>query len=338
MNRMIAAFVALALLAGGIAALFLNRTPVDSGAAVEPSPIAVEPATGDQVAVGEISDEVDAANDPSPVMSPAKRIRGGTAAAQDLTKAEFELPPSGNETADKLIRRVEKALAGDVDHLIGMSRMIRDCSRGMNSEEQLQQRLDRMAQFQSRNPGGPAMPGRGGGGSVEYESLEDMEADMWARFDECQVAKDVLDESLYEQVCRLAESGWPSARYLYAIWPPSQDSFLAIDTLEMLEYQSLALEYTWMNMQEREPLGLLAMAQSYSANRPSMFTPSNGIQGQVFLLASMKCGIDNEWLEKRSINFGQGVSRFQGRNMELPDLDEDAAALAEMFCPAQEAD
>ena len=178
------------------------------------------------------------------------------------------------------------------------------------------------------------MPGRGGG-SVEYQSFEEMEADMWAQFDECQVAKEVLDESLYEQVCRLAETGLPSARYLYSVWPPDQDSFLAVDTLAMLEYQSLALEYTWLNMQARDPLGLLAMAQSYSARRPSMFTPSSGIQGQVFLLASMKCGVDNEWLEERSLNFSQGISRFQAENTVMPSLEEDAAALAEMFCPQE---
>jgi len=270
-------------------------------------------------------------------MSPAKRIRHGTAAEQDLANATLDLPSSGNEKSDRLRNRVETALEGDIDGLIDVSRLINRCGRGMNSEEQLQARLDRAAQSHSRNPDGPIMPSRGGGGggSVEYKSFEDMEADMWARFDECQVVKNVLDESLYEQVQRLAETGLPSARYLYAIWPPDQDSLIAMDTLELFEYQSLALEYTWMNMQQRDPLGLLAMSQSYGANRPSMFTPRNPIQAQVFRLASMKCGINNKWLTDRALNFGQGFSRFQGQNTEMPSLDEDAAALAEKFCPAE---
>jgi hypothetical protein len=274
----------------------------------------------------------DTGDDGAGTMAPAKRIRHGTASGQELANTVFDLPSSGNEEVDKLIRRAEKALAGDIDALIDLARLIDGCQRGMSSEEQLQQRLDRMAQFQSRNPGGPAMPGRGGG-SVEFESFEELEADMWARFDECQVSKEVLDESLYEQVSRLAEAGVPSARYLYAVWPPNQDSFLDVDVLELLEYQSLALDYTWLNMQERNPLGLLAMSQSYGARRPSMFTPGNGIQSQVFLLASMKCGVDNKWLERRSLNFEQSVSRFQGQGTEMPSLDDEAAALAEMFCP-----
>ena len=108
-----------------------------------------------------------------------------------------------------------------------------------------------------------------------------------------------------------------------------------MDTLELLEYQSLALEYTWMNMQERNPLGLLAMSQSYSANRPAMFTPRNGIQSQVFRLASMKCGIDNEWLTNRAMNFGQGFNRFQAEHTGMPSLEDDAEALAERFCPRE---
>ena len=49
----------------------------------------------------------------------------------------------------------------------------------------------------------------------------------------------------------------------------------------------------------------------------------------------MKCGVDNEWLEERSLNFSQGMSRFQAENTMMPSLEEDAAALAEMFCPQE---
>ena len=111
-----------------------------------------------------------------------------------------------------------------------------------------------------------------------------------------------------------------------------------VDSLELLEYQSLALEYTWMNLQERDPLGVLAMSQSYGTRPRGLFTPANFVQSQVFLLASMQCGVDNEWLSNRAVNFGQGFSRFQARYTETPDLDGDAAAIAEMFCPVQSED
>jgi hypothetical protein len=272
----------------------------------------------------------------STAMPPARRIRHGTAIAQDLSNAVIDLPSSGNERSDRLRRRVEAALEGDVDGLIDLSRKINQCGRGMGSEAQVQARLDRAAEIIARNPDAPIRSSRGGGGgSVEYQSVEDMEADLWAQFDGCRVVKDVMDETLYEQVSRLAETGVPSARYLYAVWPPDQDSLLEVDSLELLEYQSLALEYTWMNMQARNPLGLLAMSQSYSANRPAMFTPRNGIQSQVFRLASMKCGIDNEWLTNRAMNFGQGFSRFQAEHTGMPSLEDDAAVLAERFCPRE---
>ena len=274
-------------------------------------------------------------SDPTLGMSPARRIHHGIAMDQELSNATIDLPPTGNEETDRLQRRVEAALDGDIDSLIGVSRKINQCTVGMSSEEQFQARLDRAAKAFARNPNAPVFSSRGGhgGGGVQYKSFEDLEADMWARFDECQVIRDVMDETLHEQVARLAESGMPSARYLYSVWPPDQDSLLAVDPLEVLEYQSLAFEYTWMNMQERNPLGLLAMSQSYSAFRPPMFTPRNVIQSQVFRLASMKCGIDNEWLTDRALNFGQGVSRFQAQHTGMPSLDEDAEILAERFCP-----
>ena len=309
-------------------------------------PAGNQPATVTETA--EISGTVDAApevretepqteTEPLVNMSPARRIRHGTAIEQDLSNAVIDLPPTGNVETDRLQKRVEAALDGHVDSLIGISRKINQCSVGMSSEERFQARLDRAAKSFARNPNAPIFSARGshGGGGVQYKSFEDLEADMWARFDECQVVRDVMDETLHEQVTRLAESGLPSARYLYSVWPPDQDSLLAVNTLEVLEYQSLALEFTWMNMQERNPLGLLAMSQSYNAFRPPMFTPRNVVQSQVFRLASMKCGIDNEWLTDRALNFQQGTGRFQAEHTGMPSLDEDAEILAERFCPRQ---
>ena len=336
MNRYVLIALAGALLIGGTLAWWLAR---DSAVGGQPSaPLTMQENSGSAQPPAPVEEQASAAGEQRPErMSPAKRIRHGSAIEQDLASTAFELPPSGNEKVDRINTRVEAALEGDIDELIDMTRMINRCGRGMDSEDQMLARLERAVQAHSRNPDGPIMPARGGGpgsgGGVQYQSFEDMEAEMWARFDECQVVKQVLNETLYEQVSRLAETGLPSARYLYAVWPPAEDSLLTVDTLALLEYQSLALEYTWMNMQERDPLGLLAMSQSYGASRPSMFTPRNALQSQVFRLASMKCGVDNEWLSERALNFGQGFGRFQSRNTGLPSRENDAAALAEMFCP-----
>lgn len=136
-------------------------------------------------------------------------------------------------------------------------------------------------------------------------------------------------------IARLADDGLPSARYLYSIWPPYDSVFGAVDSLELLRYQSLVLEYTWRNMQERVSLGVLAMSQSYGTVPTGLFTTSNLVQSQVFLLASMKCGVNNEWLSDQVVSFGQGFSRFLAENSNIPDLDNDAAAIAEMFCRKQ---
>ena len=332
MPKIIAATVMAVALIGGLAAWYFNTkqeitVPKAAGEVTEQTtPETTLTVAGDPTGSEQI--------DQPQTMSPAKRIRHGTAAEQEPESTTFETPVYGNEKSGKLQRQFSAALDGEIEELIRITRLINECRRGFNSEEQLQQRLDLMAQRGAQSGEMPSRGGRGGGGgSVEFQSFEELEARMWSQYDQCQVSKEVLDESLHEQIERLAESGLASARYLYAVWPPGEDMLEVVDTLEMLEYQSLALEYTWMNMNERDPLGLLAMAQSYGSNRSPMFTPPNRIQSQVFLLASMKCGIDNEWLEQRSLNFGQSFSRFQARHTEVPSLDEDATALAEMFCP-----
>lgn len=334
MPKILVVAVLIVALVVGLVAWYLNTPGENAGLA--PMDDVVEQ-TKPETALPAIGDSAEPEQpEPRQTMSPAKRIRHGTAVEQKLENAEIETPPLGNEKSDKLLQKVNAAMDGQIDELIQITRLINDCRRGFNSEEQLQQRLDFMAQRGAQSGNLPARGGRGGGGgSVEFQSFEELEASLWKQYDQCQVSKEVLDESLHEQIERLAESGLASARYLYAVWPPGEDMLEVVDTLEMLEYQSLALEYTWMNMNEREPLGLLAMAQSYGSMRTPMFTPPNRIQSQVFLLASMKCGIDNKWLEERSLNFGQGFSRFQGQNTEVPSLDEDAVALAEMFCPRQ---
>jgi hypothetical protein len=307
-------------------------TPADNGA------VAVEPAGAPPASALTTAEEPEA-----PAMqSPARRIQHGTAVEQESAGNETRVQAARSPGQEKLHSRVESALEGNIDDLVALTRLITTCARGYDDEQQLQRRLDRMARGESG--GGRSMfAGRGNraapGGSAEQQgTLEQREADMWKQFDQCQASKDLLDDDLRGEIARLAEAGQPSARYLYAIWPPYDSVFELVDSLELLEYQSLALEYTWMNLQERDPLGVLAMSQSYG-NRPSgLFTPANRVQSQVFLLASMQCGVDNEWLSNRAVNFGQGFSRFQAENTEVPDLDADAAAIAEMFCPVPETD
>lgn len=277
------------------------------------------------------------------MQSPARRIRHGVAAEQEETGAKDPNKEPLSPRHERLNNRVESALEGNIDDLVAITRLVTTCARGYSNEEELQRMLDRMARFGEAGGGRSMFAGRAGpggpGGAINQQSTpEEREAAMWSQFDQCQSSKDVLNEDLQEEIARLAEAGQPSARYLYAIWPPYDSVFDLVDSLELLEYQSLALEYTWMNLQERDPLGVLAMSQSYGTRPSGLFTPANRVQSQVFLLASMQCGIDNEWLSNRAVNFGQGFSRFQASNTEVPDLDADAAAVADMFCPLPEAD
>lgn len=332
MRRILALALVALLIGGAFSAWWIaGRLQIPTGGET-PAPRAASAPAGDAPAAppAGIAEAAETPAPPPPSAPPARRVRHGVAAPDDSPSAAEEPGVAGDEKADRLVRQVEKALGGDTDELVALSRLLAQCSR-LNSEDQVLRRLERMARFEGQLPGGPR--GRADGGSVEFRSFEDMESDAWARFDECQAAREVLDADLYEQIERLAEQGVAPARYLYAVWSPAQDDFGSVSALELLEYQTRALEFTWANMEQRDPLGLLAMSQSYSAFRPSLFTPTNLVQGQVFLLAAMKCGIDNDWLAERAVEFGQGFSRFQAENTRLPSLEQDAAALAGMFCP-----
>ena len=333
LQKLVPVALAISALAAGAYYWQSSRAPVEDEA---PGPTGDASAAIEPAGAPLSSAETTAAEPETPSMqSPARRIQHGTAVEQENAGSADRAMASESPRHEKLHSRLQSALEGDIDELMALTRLITTCARGYDDEQQLQRRLDRMARGESGGRVGRGAPGR----PVEQQGTpEEREAAMLKQFDQCQASKDLLDDDLRDEIARLAEAGQPSARYLFAIWPPYDSVFDLVDSLELLEYQSLALEYTWMNLQERDPLGVLAMSQSYGTRPSGLFTPANRVQSQVFLLASMQCGVDNEWLSNRAVNFGQGFSRFQAENTEVPDLDANAAAIAEMFCPIPEAD
>ena len=112
----------------------------------------------------------------------------------------------------------------------------------------------------------------------QFESTDQYSDFLWQRFEQCSSIRDRLEGNLRGDLARMAENGSVTARYLYAMWPPA--SYLGSAELDVmqdwLEYQDRALEFTWQNLFEHEPLGLLAMGQSFASARPLVRSQHRG--------------------------------------------------------------
>ncbi|KAA9130986.1 hypothetical protein F3N42_11595 [Marinihelvus fidelis] len=97
-----------------------------------------------------------------------------------------------------------------------------------------------------------------------------------------------------EDIKRLAQSGDVVARYIYALWPPelaNEDSPLLAQT----EWELLARDFIFQNIESGEPLGLVALGGSYNSGT---FTPQNNALGLGLLMAAANCGLVHPPTEK----------------------------------------
>lgn len=90
-----------------------------------------------------------------------------------------------------------------------------------------------------------------------------------------------------EDIKRLAQAGDVMARYIYSLWPPD----LATESSPLLtqtEWELLAKDFTFGNIESGEPLGLRALGLSYYSGT---FTPQNSALGMGLLMAATSCGL-----------------------------------------------
>jgi hypothetical protein len=151
-------------------------------------------------------------------------------------------------------------------------------------------------------------------------------------YDQCLVIRSIFKNDLHKQIARQAAKGNKVARYLYAMWPPSLGGRFRTGKMpEWLEYQNQALAYTWKNIDEGEPLGLLAFGQSFSNSSGGLFTPINLRYAQVFFLAANKCGLESAWLETEISKYIVDLSVDIG-GTKLGRMEIHADELEELFC------
>lgn len=221
-------------------------------------------------------------------------------------------------------RMLESALNGEAEKAINISRLARQCNQQM-TEEWVRIRLEKMSKADFNTHTTHSF---GNGETRSFNSFQEYESTLWAEFDQCRSIQSLFNDDLRERLQYLAENGNVVARYLYAMWPPKQGGLGSEETLQVLEYQNRALEYTWLNIDEDEPLGVLAFGQSFDAGAPGLFTPRNFVQNEIFLLAAKKCGLGGPWLESKVAEIRQ---TWIGRVGDVP-FEESADDIKELFC------
>lgn len=260
-----------------------------------------------------------------PVMKYAKSLTHVPANLQpEQTHREIDL--AFQESTKEIL---ESALKGNTENAINFVGLTRQCLATLaQSEAQLKRNLDSYLQ-RGFNP--ERAHYMSNGEFMQFESFEQYENHMWKQFDQCNSTSTLRNNDLRKRIARLAENGHVTARYLFAMWPPTAVAFNSDSIIDWLDYQNLALEFTWQNIEEGEPLGLLAYSQSFATFQVKYFTPSNSHYAEVFLLTAKVCGLTSTWVDEKLSKIGQRWDK-QSRQDHFENLHSSADELKEMLC------
>jgi hypothetical protein len=267
----------------------------------------------------------------------SESLKAATATEKEPTgedpSAEPESNPQDTRAIDEVLQdeyryTTESVLHGDPDSAIELGRLLDYCRSGFRSADQIQRSLESIA-GQGEWKGARNMVIRGE--SLNFKTFGEYESYLWKRHDQCTALQSVTGRKLQGDIQNAADAGDPVARYVYAMWPP-EESFGT--TAATLEYHERALEYTWRNIEEGQPLGLLALGQSYMNRGTSpLFTPWNHTLGRIFILAAAKCGLSNAWLDEEIDLMLDGLSSpHPSAQQVLGQLNSQSDELRKLYC------
>jgi hypothetical protein len=281
-------------------------------------------------------DTVGADEEPVEDMQPtrtAKRIiNSPNSLAKPAASGTAEPRPAANweneyEAADAL----EAALLGDIDEAISISDLVLDCRAGYENETVVQNNIDRMAKNAKQGRPLPGLFMSGTGSTREFKTSQEYESFVWNQYAKCQTTRTLFDKNLRNRLQQMAEAGNVHARYMYAMWVPTQSGLNNDDLLDWMTYQSHAMDFTWQNIREGEPLGLLAYGRSLEQSGHVYFTPRHTRYGPAFIMAAYKCGLDNPTVNQK---IGNMTSQWQLRNQTTASNSASSMSdlIARTFC------
>lgn len=212
--------------------------------------------------------------------TPTQPLSGRVTETPSDTEAETAQEPPPAPTRISVLDRVQSAVQGqELESAYPASLSLAECrslprsdptwdeARGaaLSSEEFLNSAVGRHVVLQRE---------------IRDVSFEQMHA-------ECGALNKRRSQSEFEAISTKAQNGDPFARFIYAMWPPTDEASLAVGVEESLAYEYSALDFTLENLEEGHPLGLLALGLSYSQGH--YFTPWRRSLGVSLLVAAQLC-------------------------------------------------
>lgn len=328
MKIFLTSILVLAVISGGVL-FWLNQAP-DRSEPDSPPVLIVEETPETQP--GDEPEEPmglhPAAEEKGGVNQYAKRI---TAVPGDPNEETQQLGrPFDFEFQESVKKMVESALGGVVEDAVSLGQLFSRCSGTPMNEADILTVL----QNKSRNFSTKTRWMMSNGDRRTFKSFEEFESYHWELYDQCRVMHAVAEDDLHERIVQIAQSGHIFARYVFAMWRP-QSLGTKVDTENMLDwlvYQDQALEYTLQNVNEGEPLGLLALGQSYQSFQLGLFTPRKMRFDEPYYLAAKKCGLQSAWLDAQIEEFIKRMSDSEQGLANLEQIDASADELKALFC------
>ena len=254
-------------------------------------------------------------------------------------KARKPRPPAGKparadtnwEDGYQAKDTIESALQGDEDDTIAVAELISQCRAGYQNDQQLEAGLNQVSKSVKMGNSLPGMLIPGTGETIQFNSFVEYEELMWTRYAECQSTNSMFDSQLRQRLEAQAREGSVTARFLYAMWLPPQTGLDSGQMVDWITYQSLAWDFTWANIREGEPLGLLAYGRSLEQSGSIYFTPRHLNFGPAFIMAAHKCGMDNGTVNQKVDNM---TGYWNQRNMtqRMNTAETLSEEIVSMFC------
>ncbi|MDZ4728373.1 MAG: hypothetical protein SH820_00280 [Xanthomonadales bacterium] len=227
--------------------------------------------------------------------------------------------------------QIEAAFSGDNNEAVELGSFLNQCRLVPQTKERVEQSIERAAQ--SFAEGKPLKQFRPSNTIQEFDSLESFELEKWNSFYRCDAARGLINDDFWDRLEREADAGNPVARYLFAtLQPNSTNRYLGFDQWdEELERYEQSRNYTWRNMEDREPLGLLAYAQAGRSG--SRLTSGGASTNVVMTLAAVKCGLATAELLDQVDQMIENLKRMEVTHPgALDQLNTASDEAKRMFC------
>ena len=298
--------------------IFLNHDrPTEGRVVLQPHETGVKSVAIDSDGSGSDTDperEESVATESTNIATWRKRIDQAPEADKDNGKSSAA---SDQEHAEIISRTLDSALGGNIEDAVSVLKYLEYCNGAERNEQSLNSRI----QLRGANPYGDLkIYQRVFNETVVFDRYEEWVAAKQRQYQECRITRHLFGSDLRSRLESQALNGDVLARFMYAMWSPPYPKHDPYKLIEGMGYTSLAYQFTIQNINEKEPLGLLAIGLSF---RSGKFTPRRVKFGRILMLAAQKCSVHESFAD---------IITFHLTSLEFDTISTRSEAIARELC------